>query len=210
MWQCKPRLVKNPFHSRSYYSIPLPFLTDTLLHCNLNRPLVSRTLFAKDVNKMPRGLKVSCLLHWIWYLVSPIKVVLFNTTCEPQYNVTNTNVNPTLCIISCQKKMGGAVIDLLSLTKISFIQISIIHDNIPWQVVDKRRHGLDPWMNSSIIHDSSCKLTRKKWHLESYHSGIEYHMTLNIIFVVVANIILFVNIRSFFFSWHFFTLWHLV
>ena len=39
-------------------------------------------------------------------------------------------------------------------------------------------------MNSSIIHDSICKLIHKKCHLKSYYSDIKYHTTLKIIFSV--------------------------
>ena len=42
----------------------------------------------------------------------------------------------------------------LSLTKLFFIQLSIIHDNISSQVTDKRRLGVGQWMNSSTIHDN--------------------------------------------------------
>ena len=36
-------------------------------------------------------------------------------------------------------------------------------------------------------HDNICSLIHKKCHLESYHSGIKYHMTLNIILSVVLS-----------------------
>ena len=41
-------------------------------------------------------------------------------------------------------------------------------------------------MNSSIIHDNICSLVHK-CNLESYHSDIKYHMTLNIIFSVACS-----------------------
>ena len=62
--------------------------------------------------------------------------------------------------------------------QVIFNQISIIHDYISSQVVDKRRQGFGQWMNPSIIHDNICKLIHKKCHLKSYHSDIKYHMTL--------------------------------
>ena len=37
-------------------------------------------------------------------------------------------------------------------------------------------------MNSSIIHDTICKLIHKKCHPKSYHSDIKYHMTLLLLF----------------------------
>ena len=40
---------------------------------------------------------------------------------------------------------------------------------------------------SPIIHDNICPLIHNKWHPESYHSGIKYHITLNIIFSVVFH-----------------------
>ena len=43
-------------------------------------------------------------------------------------------------------------------------------------------------MNSSIIHDNICSLGRKKCHPKSYHSDIEYHMTLNVIFSVALQL----------------------
>jgi hypothetical protein len=76
------------------------------------------------------------------------------------------------------------MLELLSLIKYFFIQISIIHDNISSQVGDKRRHVFDQWMNSFIIHDSICKLTYKKRHLKLCRNNIKYYMTLNIIFSV--------------------------
>ena len=40
-------------------------------------------------------------------------------------------------------------------------------------------------MNSpTIIHDNICNFLYKKCHLQSYHSDIKYHMTLNITFSV--------------------------
>ena len=43
-------------------------------------------------------------------------------------------------------------------------------------------------MNSTIIHDSICSVIHKKCHLKSYHSDIEYHITLNVIFSVVLQL----------------------
>ena len=60
--------------------------------------------------------------------------------------------------------------------QVIFIQISNIHDNISSQVANKRWKGFGPWMNSSIIHDSICKLIHKKCHPKSYHSDIKYHV----------------------------------
>ena len=98
------------------------------------------------------------------------------------------NVNPTLFVIPC-KNFGHSrftVLQLLSLTKWFCIQISIIHDNISSQVAHKEKVGfLGQWMNSSIIHDTNCSLIHKKCHLKSYHSDIDYHMALNIIFSVL-------------------------
>ena len=42
-------------------------------------------------------------------------------------------------------------------------------------------------MNSSILHESICKLIHKKCHLKSYHTEIKYPMTLNIIPSVVLS-----------------------
>ena len=44
------------------------------------------------------------------------------------------------------------VLKSLSLTKWFFIQISIIHDNILSQIVDKRMKGFGQQMNSIITH----------------------------------------------------------
>ena len=41
--------------------------------------------------------------------------------------------------------------------------------------------GFAQWLNLSIIYGDTCSLI----HEESYHGGIKYHMTLNIIFSVV-------------------------
>ena len=35
--------------------------------------------------------RISGVLHQIWYLVSPILIVLLNTNCKLRYSVTNTN-----------------------------------------------------------------------------------------------------------------------
>ena len=67
----------------------------------------------------------------------------------------------------------------------SFIQISIIHDNISSQVGDERR--FNGW-NSSTIHDNICSLLiHKKHHPKSYPSDIKSHMTLNFIVCVVLR-----------------------
>jgi hypothetical protein len=96
------------------------------------------------------------------------------------------NVNPKLFVIPV-KTLGDyrfIVLQNLSLPEWLSIQISIIHDNILPQVVDKRRQGFGQWMNSSIIHDSVCSHIHKKCHPKSYHNHIEYHMTFNIRFSV--------------------------
>jgi hypothetical protein len=66
------------------------------------------------------------------------------------------NVNPTLFVIP--RKTLGRLLDLqrcknCHLPSDFFTQISIIHDNISSQVVDKRRQSFGQWMNSSIMHD---------------------------------------------------------
>ena len=43
--------------------------------------------------------------------------------------------------------------------------------------------GMD-FIQISIIHDNTCKLTYKKCHQKSYHSDIKCHMTLLIILSV--------------------------
>jgi hypothetical protein len=114
--------------------------------------------------------------------MSPILIILLNTSCEPRYDVTNTNM-------LTQHYLSFLVIlwccNYCHLPSDFFIQLSIIHDNLSSQVVDKRRYGSSQWMNSSIIHDNICSLIHKKCHPESYHSVTKYHMTLNIIFSVV-------------------------
>ena len=39
-------------------------------------------------------------------------------------------------------------------------------------------------MTSSIINDGICSLIHKKYHLKCYHSDINYHMTLNIVYSI--------------------------
>ena len=99
------------------------------------------------------------------------------------------DVNPTLFVIPCNflGVYRFIVLQLLSLTKCCFIQISIIHDNIPSQVADKRRNYFGQWMNSSIIHDSICKFIYKRCHPKSYYSEIKYDMTLEIILVYLMR-----------------------
>ena len=60
--------------------------------------------------------------------------------------------------------------------QVIIIQISVIHDNISSQVVDKSRKDLDQWMTSSIIYDNICSLIHKKCHPKSYHSDTKYHI----------------------------------
>ena len=75
------------------------------------------------------------------------------------------------------------MLQLLSLNKWFFIQVSIIHDNTSSQVLDKRRYGFGKWMNLSIIHDNICKLIHKKCHPKVTI------VTLNIIFSVVHFVV---------------------
>ena len=101
--------------------------------------------------------------------------------------VNRGTVSPTQHYLLFIVKFLGiifTVLQLLSLTKGSFILFSIIHDNISSQVSDKRRWGYSQWINSLIIHDSILKLIHKNCHPKSYHSDIKCHMTLNIMFNV--------------------------
>ena len=43
-------------------------------------------------------------------------------------------------------------------------------------------------MNSSVIHENIYSLLHKYYHLESCHSDMKYHMTLNIIFSVPTTV----------------------
>ena len=95
------------------------------------------------------------------------------------------NVHPTLFVNVFLGDYRFTVLQLLSLTKWCFIQISITHDAISSQVADKRRQGFGQWMNSSIIRDCNCKLLHRKCHPKSCHIDIEFRMTLNIMFSVV-------------------------
>jgi hypothetical protein len=58
----------------------------------------------------------------------------------------------------------------------------VFHHKLPTREVRVFGH----WMNSSIVHDSICKLIHKTCHLRSYHGDINYHVTLDIIFSVVG------------------------
>ena len=78
------------------------------------------------------------------------------------------NVNPTLLVIPCNI-LGDyrvTMLQSLSLTKRFLIQISIIHDKISSQVVDKRRSGFDQGINQSIIQKSTCSLIYKRVSFE--------------------------------------------
>ena len=48
--------------------------------------------------------------HSIWYLVSPMLVVLLNTNCKPRYSVTNTKCQPYIICHSLQILWG--IVDL--------------------------------------------------------------------------------------------------
>ena len=52
-----------------------------------------------------------------------------------------------------------------------------------------RRQGFGQWTNSSTFHNNIFSFNHEKFHLESYHSDIKYHMTLNIIFSVPTNFV---------------------
>ena len=94
-------------------------------------------------------------------------------------------MNPTIFVIPCKKIewfYNFTTLQFQSLTKWSFIQITIIHVNISSQVGDNRRLGFGQRMNSSTIHDNICSHIYKKYHLKSYHKDIKYHMTVNIKF----------------------------
>ena len=97
------------------------------------------------------------------------------------------NFNPTFFVISLLIFLDDyrfTMLQLQPLIKWYLIQISIIRDNLSSQVVDKRRHGFDQRMNSSIIHDIICSLLHKRCHPNSYHSDVTYHMILDIRFSV--------------------------
>ena len=94
------------------------------------------------------------------------------------------------CLSFLVKSLGDyrfTVLQLLSLMKWSFIQISIIHDNISSQVSEQEKIGFGRLINSSIVHANICSLICKKCHPNSYHSDIIYHMTLIIVFSVVPH-----------------------
>ena len=101
-------------------------------------------------------------------------------------------VNPTLFGLPCNF-LGDrryTMLQILSLTRVIFIQISTIHDNVSSQVTYKRRQGFGQWMNSSIIHANiSSRVLYKKCHSSIFHSYIQYHTTLNIIFSVVCPLV---------------------
>ena len=101
------------------------------------------------------------------------------------------NVNPTLFVVPSKKKLDDyrfAMLQLLSLMKLCFIQILIIHDNISSQVVKKRSLVFGQWMNSSSIHDKFCPPIHKKCHPKSYCCDIKCHMTLNVLLSVVYRL----------------------
>ena len=89
-------------------------------------------------NKCTMNLK----LHYKWYLVSPILIVLLDIIIARGIGSPTLHVNPTLSIILLWF-LGGIMdlqcCDYYHLPSDIFIQISIIHDNISSQVVDKRR-----------------------------------------------------------------------
>ena len=81
---------------------------------------------------------------------------------------------------------GGGGLQIYGVAKTVTYQVNFHPKfNHPWQhsswVADKSRWDFGQWMNSSIIHDSICKLIHKKCHVKSHH------MILNIIFSVVIS-----------------------
>ena len=71
--------------------------------------LLSSTLTAINLEDIKlyiqRGIDISVcveMLHKMWYLVSPILIVLHNTDCQLRCSVTNTKCQPTLFVIPCK------------------------------------------------------------------------------------------------------------
>jgi hypothetical protein len=120
------------FATRSLKGWPLGFHMVGLKHLVLSRSPITIRWTNSKVHKK---------LHWICYLVSTILIVLLNTNVKCSIVSPTLNINPTLFVIPCNFILGYSftTLQLLSLTKQIFIQISIIHDNISSQVVDKRR-----------------------------------------------------------------------
>ncbi len=118
--------------------------------------------------------------------MSPIITVLLNTNRKPRYCVTNTQHHLSFLVIIWGVRWVYNVAITVSYQVIFHPHfVSIIHDNISSQDVNKRRHGFNKWMNSFIIHDISCPLIHQKCHPRSYHSDTTYFMRLNAIFGVV-------------------------
>ena len=96
------------------------------------------------------------------------------------------NVNPTLFIIPCifWGDFRFTMLQLWSLTKWFSPKfqssITILHHKL---LIREGR----VLVNGSIIHDNICSLIHKKCHPGSYHSGIKFRMTLNIIFIVAPS-----------------------
>ena len=119
----------------------------------------------------------------MWFLASPILIVLLNTNCEPRCSVTNTKCEPNIICQSLQISRG--IVDLQCCNYCHFpidfsskFQSSMTIFLHKLMTIEGRVFGQH--MNSSIIHDNIRSLIRKKYHPKSYHRDIKYHMTLNI------------------------------
>jgi len=100
-------------------------------------------------------------------------------------------VNPTLFVIACNFfwNYRFRILQLLSLTKQFFIQ----NFNHLWQfyITSCWLEKVGFWAVAEFIHHPWRSLIHKKCHPKSYHRDIKYHITLNIIFSVVAGVELF-------------------
>jgi hypothetical protein len=120
--------------------------------------------------------------------VSPILIVFLNTNCKPRYSVTNTKCWPNIICRSLWISWG--IIDLHCCNTVTYRVVFHPNVNHPWHYFitscsQKKVRVLGQWVNSFIIHNNIGSLMHQKCHPKSYHNGSKYHMTLNIIFIVV-------------------------
>ena len=126
----------------------------------------------------PQQLAPKISEHCIWYLVSPILIVLPNTNCKPRCIVTKTKCSPNIichplcvcvcvCCLFCLFLLGGdykfKMLQILSLTMTIFHHKLLTREDKFWP------------MHELIHHPSNFNFSRGNKKSDSYHCPIFYH-----------------------------------
>ena len=107
--------------------------------------------------------KVFASYNILQYLCDFIHVLIFVTVSKCQKSPKLTNIVIATVTVTYS-------VDFSSKLQLS---MTIFHHKL----LTREGRVMAQWMNSSIIHDSSCSLIHKKSHPKSYQGDIKYHMT---------------------------------